>query len=169
MLKKLIHIDDFFDDPSFLYGSVAGLKFVQKEFGLEIENFNLITPNIGQTFSTILGEPVTVDETRSGVFRKPDGFIHFEDFSHHMDWVLVTALYETTFNVFHHKSAEGPVDSIDMLHGYKFNYRNLFEWEHKTNIVLFPNQCLFFRPWLFHSFIGGCTHLYFLNAYNKET
>ena len=168
MIKKLIHIDDFFEDPQFLYGSIANLRFQPTEFGAEIEQFNLVTPNIGTTFSAILGEQVTVDEERSGIFRRPSGFIHFEGFDSPTDWIFAVALHETIFNVWHHKDkTTNRVDSMDALHSYKHDYRDLFSWENKSNITLKPNNCVFFRPWLFHSFIGGCTHMYFLRGETK--
>lgn len=160
MLKKIIQIDDFLSgNLNELFGAIWGLRFEDTQFGPEIPNFQMVTPDMDPVFSRILGEEVTVDEERSGVFRKPKGFIHFEEFASPYDWVLAVAVQETTFNVFENK--DGSKSALDK---YDYNYRDLFQWDLKTNLQLYPNNCVFFRPWLFHSFIGGITHLYYLKG-----
>ena len=160
MLTKIIHIDDFFaDDVTEIYNTVATLQFTEHEFGNEIENFSLVFPDIENVFSRVLNEPISLYENRSGIFREPYGFIHFEGFNYVTDWCLAIAIKETTFNVFeHHSGARTALDE------YRHNYRDLFAWDLKTNIVMKPNNCLFFRPWLFHSFIGGLTQMYYLKS-----
>ena len=81
--------------------------------------------------------------------------IHFEAFDSLNEWCFVVALERTTFNLYHHVS--GAKSALD---GYKFNYRNLFEWDYDVNILLQPNQGIFFRPWLFHSLENGIIQYY---------
>ena len=159
---KLIQADDFFphDDVEKLRNLGNSLPKVEKEYGLEVENFNFIVPNLEPVFSNILGQPITIDKDRSGVFRKPmNCIIHFEGFDDPSEWCFMIALEPTTFNLYHHLSG-----AKTALEGYKFNYRNLFEWDYNTNILLKPNQGVFFRPWLFHSVEDGLVQYYRLKG-----
>jgi hypothetical protein len=155
---KLIHADDFFseEDAKNIFFTIASANFVDKEYGKEINNFNLIQPGIDKVFSYIVGEPLIIDEEKSGVFRRPMNCqIHFESYEKPDEWCFVVALERSTFNVFQHKS--GAKTALD---GYQFNYKNLFEWDYTTNILLERNQCLFYRPWLFHSMEDGLVQYY---------
>lgn len=151
-MVSLIHADRFLNPAEVdkLRMVVSSLQFVPKDYGLEIDNFNLITPGIEEQFSKVVGEPLMIDEPNSGVFRKPMFGIHFESFASLDEWCFMVALEPVTFNIYHHQS--GARSALD---GYQFNYKNLFEWENvNVNIELKQNQGIFFRPWLFHS----CDH-----------
>lgn len=155
---KLIHADKFYkdEDAQKLYNIISHLPFVEKEYGLEVDNFNLTFPDLSDVFSEHLGQPVIVDEERSGIFRKPmNCVIHFESFDSPDEWCFLIALEPTTFNTYHHLSG-----AENALEGYKFNYRNLFEWDYDVNIQLKPNQGVFFRPWIFHSIENGIVQYY---------
>ena len=147
---KTITIDGFYTEESAknICATLYDLPSENSEFGLEIPNFNLISPDAYMMFSTVLNKQVTVDEN-SGTFRIPSHFIHFESFTE-KDWVFVVALQQSTFNVFEHKSGV-----VDARQYHMFNYRNLFEWDLMVNYILKPGQGVFFRPWLFHSFDTG--------------
>lgn len=164
---NLIHADGFFKpgEAEACWAVVATLPFVQKDYGLEIENFTLVLPGIDPIFSKMLGEEVVVDRKSSGVFRKPMNIVHFESFESPNEWCFLIALEKTTFNIYHHISNPGfgdagTVDARHALEGWKFNYRNIFEWKIVTNIVLEPNQGIFFRPWCFHSCEDGVVQYY---------
>lgn len=157
-IAKLIHADNFFRPEAIasLVSISRGLTFVDKEYGKEVENFNLVFPDLDDMFSKLVGESVTVDDDRSGVFRRPDNcLIHFEGFDSTDEWCFIVALENTTFNLYHHLS--GAESALD---GYHFNYRNLFEWDYDVNILLKPNQGVIFRPWLFHSVENGLVQYY---------
>ena len=70
------------------------------EFGEKIENFNMVPENANDMFSNILNTNMEVDEDKSGIFRKPENFIHFEEFSNTDEWIFAVALQPSTFNVF---------------------------------------------------------------------
>jgi len=129
---------------------VDSLPFAQSEFGKEIENFNLTPENPNQLFSNVLNKNVELIEEQSGVFRRPDLFIHFESCQSPKEWMFVVALENSTFNIFEHQS--GAKNALD---GYNFKYRNMFEWDLTVNYLLEPGQGIFFRPWLFHTFDCG--------------
>jgi hypothetical protein len=144
-----------------LYYAVNVLPFVQKDIGQEIENFNLVGEDASEIFSKVLSIEVEVIDERSGVFRRPELFIHFEEFDALNEWVFVVAIDDTTFNIFEHKSG-----SENALQGYKYAYRNLFDWNLTVNYQLKAGQGVFFRPWLFHSFSSGLIQVFRLREKN---
>jgi hypothetical protein len=159
---KLLCADNFFigDTPKRMVEAAQSLPFVEKEYGQEVDQFNLVVPDLDPIFSKLLGEEVTVVDELSGVFRKPMFNIHFESFESLGDWVFYIALEKTTFNLYNHIVDVGKVDATSALDGYKFNYLNLMEWDCYSNILLEPNQGVIFKPWLFHSVSGGLVQVY---------
>ena len=151
-MVKLITADDFFspEEVLSLYHITNNLKFSPTDYGTEVENFNLVAPDMSDIFSKVVGETIIIDEEHSGIFRRPIINIHFESFETPEEWCFAVALEQCTFNIYKHLSG-----AKSALEEYRFNYRNLFEWDYHTNILLEPGQGLFYRPWLFHSFNGG--------------
>jgi hypothetical protein len=175
-MVKLIHADGFFPDneATALKNLVERLQFVETNHGLEVANFNLIFPDSEQIFHKVLGERVTVDTKRSGVVRRPNhNLIHFEEFESSEEWCFMVALENTIVNFWYHLDPKGEMgelgttDAHHAMEGYEYNYKNLFEWRIHTNILLETNQCLFFRPWVFHSLESGLIQYYRLLADNK--
>lgn len=166
-MVKLIQADNFFQPGGAqeLYSIVSNLQFVEKEYGKEIDNFNLIQPGLEPLFSRAIGEPVVIDEDNSGVFRFCNSTIHFESFDHPDEWCFAIALEDhIMFNTYHHNSGAETV-----FDGYKFHYRNLFEWKYISNFELKANQGIFYRPWIFHSFGAGLIQYYKLLPLNKDS
>jgi hypothetical protein len=165
-MVKLIHADGFFapGDAERYVNVISGLNFVEKQYGHELENFNMIFSGLEPIFSKVLGERVVIDNKRSGIFRKPiNNVIHFEEFDSLNEWCFVIALQKTTLNLFYHLKKDGEYREFDAktaLDEWKFNYRNMFEWDYHTNILLEPNQGIFFRPWVFHSLEDGLVQYY---------
>jgi len=151
-LVKIITVDGFFtkEQADELTAITYNLQFDETEFGKEIPNFNLIQPDFNKHASIIFNTTIKVDENRSGFFRIPKQFIHFEGFDSLNEWIFVVALQKSIFNVFEHKSG-----SANALQGYKYEYNNLFEWDLTINYEIQPGQGVMFRPWLFHSFNTG--------------
>jgi hypothetical protein len=151
-------IDGFYTSESAINIShaILSLDFTEEfDFGKQIPNFNMMDEeNVDSMFSSVLNFKVEVDK-KSGYFRIPYQFIHFEEFESSQDWLFIVALESSTFNLFEHKS--GAKTALD---NYKFNYRNLFEWDLKVNYLLDPGQGIFFRPWLFHSFCNGLIQIF---------
>jgi len=162
-LVKLISVDGFFseDEARRLSYVTDQLKYQQCEFGQQIPDFNMVPENANAMFSTILNTNMIVDEDRSGIFRIPEMFIHFEEFDGIDEWVFAVALQQSTFNVFEHQS--GASTALD---NYQFGYRNLFEWDLQINYILKPGQGVLFRPWLFHSFDSGLVQMFRLKEKN---
>lgn len=166
-MVKIVQADNFFvdDDAKKLFNIANSLQWEPRELGLEIPHFNLFTPGIEKSFRKVLHEDVVIDEEKSGVFRIPELFIHFESFESLDEWCFVVALSDhMMFNVYHHLKPGGEYDEADAhtaLDGWKFNYRNMHEWKYAANYELNNNQAIFYRPWMFHSFSGnGIIHYY---------
>jgi hypothetical protein len=156
-LVKLISVDGFFSEEEArrLSYITDGLQYEKCEFGKQIPNFNMVPENANSMFSTILDTNIEVDEPRSGIFRFPELFIHFEEFDSTDEWIFAVALQQSTFNVYEHTS--GAKNALDK---YQLGYRNLFEWDLQINYVLKPGQGVLFRPWLFHSFDTGLIQVF---------
>ena len=163
-LIKTLTIDGFYSKEGAvnLSNVAIGLKFEPTDIGKEIRNFNHVPANANDLFSNALNRKVEVIRDRSGVFRIPEHFIHFESFDSLKEWIFVVALEPSTFNLFEHQSG-----AKNATEGYKFQYRNLFEWDLKVNYLLDPGQGIFFRPWLFHSFDGGLIQVFRMNEIDE--
>jgi len=174
-MVKLIHADNFFPegDAENLRSSASEMNFIQKEYGYELADFNMIFPDIELVFNKVLGERISVDPIRSGVIRKPfNNAIHFESFESPDEWCFFVALEPTTINLWHHiddptMGELSDADSRSVFEGARFNYRNLFEWKIHTNILLEQNQGIFIRPWVFHSLESGMVQYYRLISDNN--
>jgi hypothetical protein len=156
-LVKIITVDGFFSEPDAnrLCNIAANLNYQEFEYGQEIPNFNMVPEDANDMFSTILGTKMEVIHDQSGVFRRPVSFIHFESFDGPNEWVFACALMQSDFNVFEHQSG-----AANAREGYRFDYRNLFEWDLQINYILKPGQGVLFRPWLFHSFNHGLIQIF---------
>lgn len=174
-MVQLIQAEGFFPpgDAEKYANTVDHLNFQQSEYGLEIPNFKMVFPHMEPMFSKVLGERVKIDSVRSGVFRKPDQTIHFESFDSLDEWCFIVALQRSTFNIYYHledsriNDEYRKINAKTALDGYEFNYKNFFEWDYHTNILLEPNQGIFFRPWIFHSLENGLIQYYRLLADRK--
>lgn len=174
-MVKLIHADGFFPDGDAerYCNIVKNLSFVETDYGLEIPNFNMILSGIEPTLSKVVGERVIVDSKKSGIFRRPlNNLIHFEAFESLNEWCFIIALEKTTLNLWYHLKNPGDgeigeADAWSALDGWQYNYRNLLEWNIHTNIILRPNQGVFFRPWVFHSLEDGIVQYYRLISDRK--
>ena len=89
-LIKLITVDGFFSEEQAinLCYITKNLNFTEKEFGLEIDQFNMVPENSNDLFSNIFNTNIIVDEEHSGIFRIPRHFVHFESFDSVNEWIL---------------------------------------------------------------------------------
>lgn len=156
-MKKLILVDNFYSDEDLfnLQETSKSLDYKKTIFGEEPENFNLVINNSDKIFSKFLEGKYRVVQEDSGIFRKPIMNIHYESSKTDDDWIFITALKQTTFNLFQHNS--GVENSFQETN---LNFSDFTQWNYTTNILLEPNQGLFFRPWLFHSIQGGLIQYY---------
>lgn len=165
-VMNYIHTRDFFPkgDAENYKLAVQDLQFVPKKYGTEIHDFHMIFPEIDVLWGKMLGDFLDIVEDESGVFRKPyPDVIHFEDYESLNEWCFAVALDDIEFKTYRHISGikntleiEGSIDDI--------NFFNPEEWERETSILMKPNDALFYRPWIFHSFGEGIIHYYKINV-----
>lgn len=146
----------------------SSIKWVNKKFGLEKENFNLIFENIDIIMGKMVGDLVDIDKPNSGILRKTmHEVIHFEDFEDTNDWRFVVSLEDNEFNTFIHKNGYKSMldylkdDSEDLQ---ELDWLDTDQWEIEATIKMKPNDVLFYRPWIFHSFQEGILHYYKLKV-----
>lgn len=165
-----IHARDYFPKGEIeaLRPLVDDVSWIDKKFGREMENFNLIFKDIDVVLGKMTGDLLEVDRANSGTLRKPlHEVIHFEDFEDLNDWRFVVAMDENEFKTYIHKNGYNSfVDYIQEENDNKPNldYMNKDDWEEETFIKMKPNDVLFYRPWLFHSFQHGILHYYKLKV-----
>ena len=147
---------------------LENVNWVETKFGKEIENINLIFENIDIILGKMSGDLLEVDRKNSGTLRKTlHEVIHFEDFEDTNDWRFVVAVDENEFKTHIHKDGfKSVLDYIKDESEEKplLDYLNVEDWETETVIKMKPNDVLFYRPWLFHSFQDGILHYYKLKV-----
>lgn len=147
---------------------VQDVNWLDKKFGQEMENFNLIFNDIDLVFSKMIGDLVEIDRPNSGTLRRPlDRVIHFEDFVDLDDWRFVVAVEENEFKTYIH--VDGYKSMLQYIqdpqeHKPQLDYFNPEHWEMEALIRMKPNDVLFYRPWIFHSFTSGILHYYKLKV-----
>jgi hypothetical protein len=165
-----IHARDYFpkDEVDQLRPLVQDVHWADKKFGKEMEHFNLIFNDIDLVIGKMVGDMVEIDRPASGTLRRTiHEIIHFEDFEDLNDWRFVVAIEDNEFNTFIHK--DGYKNILDYTRDEnedkpELDYLNRDEWEVETTIKMKPNDVLFYRPWIFHSFQDGILHYYKLKV-----
>jgi hypothetical protein len=165
-----IHARDYFPKGEIeaLRPLVDDVSWVDKKFGKEMEHFNLIFQEIDIILGKMTGDLLEVDRPNSGTLRKTlHEVIHFEDFEDLNDWRFVVAMDANEFRTFIHK--DGYKSFVDYLKDEKedkplLDYLDKDVWDEETVIKMKPNDVLFYRPWIFHSFQEGILHYYKLKV-----
>lgn len=165
-----IHARDYFPKGEIesLRPLVDDVSWVDKKFGKEMENFNLIFKDIDIVLGKMTGDFLEVDKPSSGILRKTlHEVIHFEDFDDLNDWRFVVAMDPNEFKTYIHK--DGYKSFVEYLKDQSeekpiLEYMNKEYWEEETIIKMKPNDVLFYRPWVFHSFQDGIIHYYKLKV-----
>ena len=167
---NFIHARDYFPkhEVEGLRPLVEDVHWVDKKFGKEMEHFNLIFNDIDLVIGKMVGDIVEIDRSASGTLRKTlHEVIHFEDFEDTNDWRFVVALDNNEFKTYTHK--DGYKSFLDYIKDENeekpiLEYMNSEDWEVETTIKMKPNDVLFYRPWVFHSFQDGILHYYKLKV-----
>lgn len=146
---NFIHARDFWQegDADKFKKVVEHLRWQPAKYGWEIPQFNMIDPDLEIVFGEMLGDWITITEEDSGVFRIPMPMIHFEDFDSLKEWRCAIAVDDNVFRTYNHATG-----AKDARYGHEFDYANSEEWVMETQINLKQNDCVFYRPWVFHSF-----------------
>jgi hypothetical protein len=98
----------------------------------------------------MLGDWVKIDPESSGTFRIPyHNQIMFEEFDSMHEWRMAVAMEDNLFGIYTHNSG-----AKDARYGYEFDYQRPEDWTLESFVGLKQNDCVFYRPWVFHSFEG---------------
>jgi len=147
---------------------LENVKWVDTKFGKEIENINMIFENIDIILGKMSGDLLEIDRKKSGTLRKTlHEVIHFEDFEDTNDWRFVVAVDDNEFKTYIHKDGFKSIldyTNDDSEEKPLLDYLNIEDWETETVIKMKPNDVLFYRPWIFHSFQDGILHYYKLKV-----
>jgi len=165
-----IHARDYFPKGEIeqLRPLVEDVSWVDKKFGKEMEHFNLIFKDIDVVLGKMTGDLVEIDRKNSGTLRRTlHEVIHFEDFEDLNDWRFVVSMDKNEFKTYIHK--DGYKSMIDYIKDESeekpsLDFINKNDWEEEAMIKMNPNDVLFFRPWVFHSFQDGVLHYYKLKV-----
>jgi hypothetical protein len=165
-----IHARDYFPKGEIeqLRPLVEDVSWVDKKFGKEMEHFNLIFKDIDVVLGKMTGDLVEIDRKNSGTLRRTlHEVIHFEDFEDLNDWRFVVSMDKNEFKTYIHK--DGYKSMIDYIKNKSeekplLDFINKNDWEEEATIKMNPNDVLFFRPWVFHSFQDGVLHYYKLKV-----
>lgn len=169
-MRDLILFSNFFADVDQTTKVISEMEFKDGQYGEQIPEFNMISPEHDRFFKIISNEPVEILEN-SGVFRKPYTTIHFEDFIRESAWVCAVALEENEFNIWKHieKNSSNVFNlEQDVQEFINENCFDLTKWEKEVSIKLKPNQVIFFKPWMWHNFEHSNLMQFFYLKYNQE-
>jgi hypothetical protein len=165
-----IHARDYFpkEEVDRIAPLIQDVQWEEKKFGQQMVNFNLIFPDIDLVMGKMVGDLVEIDRPNSGTFRKMmREVIYFEDFDDLNDWRFVVALEDNEFRTYiHSKGYKSVLEYAKDENEEKsqLNFLNKEEWEVEATIKMKPNDVLFYRPWIFHSFEEGILHYYKLKV-----
>ena len=165
-----IHARDYFPKGEIeqLRSLVDDVSWVDKKFGKEMEHFNLIFKDIDIVLGKMTGDLVEIDRKNSGTLRRTlHEVIHFEDFEDLNDWRFVVSMDKNEFKTYIHKGGyKSMLDYIKDESEEKpdLDFINKNDWEEEAKIKMNPNDVLFYRPWVFHSFQDGVLHYYKLKV-----
>lgn len=165
-----IHARDYFPSHEIdeLRPLLDDVNWIDNKFGKEMENFNIIFQDIDIILGKMVGDLVEIDKKNSGTLIKPYyEIIHFEDFKDLNDWRFIVALDKNEFKTYTHKSGyKSMIDYVKDTAEEKTNldFTDVDQWEEESIIKMNPNDVLFYRPWIFHSFQDGILHYYKLKV-----
>jgi hypothetical protein len=151
------HLEAFHDNAKQFCEIISKLNFVDNTFGQEVKNFNHKPDELADAISHILGRPLEHSE-ESGVYRKPFGFIHFENWTPQSAFAAAIALEDTVFYTYRHKETQVynvlqmPDKNLDMDKFIKDNSQNFDNWDKIATINLMQGDLVVLQPWVWHSF-----------------
>jgi hypothetical protein len=152
-MKNIILCSSFYNDIDSLSELTANLEYTDCLYGREIEEFHYIPAELTEMISAVLEKSVEI-QPDTGVFRKPNSIVHFDNFYEHALWTCVVALEDTAIHIHEHK--DGSKSYFDMpKEDEQFFINNCMtadKWTTTVSINIKKNDYVFVRPWLWKSF-----------------
>lgn len=144
----------FYLDSDRIFSIVRGLDFIRMPYGMEIENFQMVSEEVRQGFCFLLSRNVRLS-SGSGTFRVPYPVIHFEEPYECQIFGAAVALSETTFRL-HRHLATGYISANQVVENLQgFVNDNCFDksrWEEYAVLKMKPNDVVLYKPLAWHSF-----------------
>jgi hypothetical protein len=159
-----IFVPEFYRNSEQILSVVKGLPLVCSRHGKEIENFNMVAPEVVDAFGMLLSNRVLALEP-SGLFRVPYPVIHFDDFDRASFFHAAIALEEGLFKTYRHKET-GFSTVVDVGDNFdKFVSENCFDeskWDIAAQVLMKPNDLILYKPFLWHSFSSTYMKFFYL-------
>jgi hypothetical protein len=164
-------IENFYSNSNQIYDIVSKLDYKQETFGLEIKDFYLIPQEIDKVFSQIINKDITFGK-KSGCFRKPYEFIHFENFEPKSFFLAIVALTDTKFYTYRHKEKNYSqvIQLQENLEEFiSKNCNNKSAWDITCQVNMSPGDMVLVKPWLWHSIDPGIVNVFYLETTDQGT
>lgn len=150
-MKDLILSSGLYQDVNALSTLIGSMEYENAPFGQEILNFQYIPVGLQEYFSQELFEDVEI-QPNTGIFRKPNAMIHFENFYQHTSWVAIVALEDTVLTTHNQENVATFFDVADRLDTFiSENCFDVSKWNVDNIIKLKKNTIAFIRPWFWYS------------------
>jgi len=164
-------IENFYSNSNQIYDIVSKLDYKQQTFGFEIKDFYLIPQEIDKVFSQIINKDITFGK-KSGCFRKPYEFIHFENFEPKSFFLAIVALTDTKFYTYRHKEKNYSqvIQLQENLEEFiSKNCNNKSAWDITCQVNMSPGDMVLVKPWLWHSIDPGIVNVFYLETTDQGT
>ena len=161
-MKNLILCSSFYNDIDSLSELITNLEYTDCLYGKEVEEFYYIPAELNEMISNVLERPIDI-QPNTGIFRKPNNIVHFDNFYEHAQWTCVVALEDTVLNIHEHNT--GSKSYFDMPKDPNFfinNCTDMNNWTTAVSINIKKNDYAFIRPWLWKSYKENKTVQVFL-------
>ena len=152
-MKNIILCSSFYNDIGVLSDLISNLEYRDCLYGKEIKEFYYIPAELTEMISAVLEKNIEI-QPDTGVFRKPNSIVHFDNFYEHALWTCVVALEDTTIHIHEHKDGFKSYFDVPKEDEQFFinNCMNSDKWTITTSINIKKNDYVFVRPWLWKSF-----------------
>jgi hypothetical protein len=166
--------DKFYTEAEQLATLMDTLEYKDEMFGKEIPDFYHVPKGIENGFAGIvagLKDNISLGK-KSGVFRKPFPFIHFENFNMSSLFIAVIALKPSVVK-FHKHTTLGYEKAFDLKENVQEFIQNdcmdNSKWSTKAEITLEQGDLLILQPWNFHSVESELVKVFYINNKTAES
>ncbi len=152
-MKQFLKCDGFYQDPNALQSLIQNLEFEDTLYGKEIPDFYYIPQGLQEFIGSVLNEQIQI-QPDTGIFRRPNQLIHFDNFYEHALWTCVVAVEDTAVNLHTHRDGHETFFDVgsNVEEFFLSEAMNQDAWSINTSIKLRKNQFLFIRPWVWRSY-----------------
>jgi hypothetical protein len=169
----LIYLENFYAEAERLSNLLGQMEFTDSTFGKEIAGFQHVPQGIEKGFENVIAgvkDKISLG-SQSGTYRKPYGFIHFENFDEGSLFVAIVALKKTVVTIHNHKEK-----NISRVFEVQENFDEFVKtecgnpesWDVKSKLVLEVGDMALIQPWYFHSIESEFVKVFYLNLKKEQ-